>query len=152
MTRCRDLFLPLLSRAAFSNSLAVDLFVSIHLNGAEDPGRDGTEVYYFSREGNILANYLLGFFALPGLWDTLNASLPLPNGMVREQDFDVQEFEAFVFSRVPSALTKSVYLTNPSEASALREAEGKDASRRQGIAQGHLVGILNYFEYFVDTD
>lgn len=152
MTRCRDVPLAVMERAAFANSVDADLFLSIELGESEDPAVNGTQVYSFSREGNILANYMLGFYeVLPGLWETLNADLSLPRLGLQEQDFDAQEFAAFVFSRAPSALSTSVFLTNPSEADALREDAG-GVTRRQEIARGHLVGIRNYFTNFGDID
>jgi len=56
------------------------------------------------------------------------------------------------FTESPAALTESLFLTNEFEAALLREGAGGESSRSQEIAEGHLVGILNYFEYFVDTD
>ncbi len=147
LTRCRDVSLSPMDRAAFANSMDADLFISIHLNGSDNPAKDGAEVDYFNRDGSVLANYLLGFYALPGLWDTLNASLSLPKQAVHQQDLDV-----LVFNRAPSAFTKSVFLTNLSEAAALQEPTDDDTSRRQEIARGHSLGILNYFKYFGDTD
>ena len=147
MTRCRDIFLSDAARAAFANSVSIDLFVSIHLNGSAEAARDGTQVSYASRGGGILANYLLGLYAQPALWDALNDHLSLLNDGVRREDFGV-----LAFSAVPSALTESVYLTNPQEADALRDAGTSETSRRQEIALGHLVGIVNYFRHFGEGD
>jgi cell division protein YceG involved in septum cleavage/N-acetylmuramoyl-L-alanine amidase len=141
MTRCQDVAVPLLARAAFTNAVAPDLFVSIHANGSSDPSIDGTEVYYFSTAGRVAANYFLGSFAVPSLWHELDATLPLANGGVRYADFAV-----LVFASPPAVLTESIYLTNPAEAAALREGAGRQDGRQDQIARGHLKAILAYFE------
>lgn len=140
MTRCTDVNLGLMERAAFANMADPDLFVSIHVNGSEDPERNGTEVYYFSQADQEFGNYMLGSFTVPGLWEALSAGSPLPNRGVLRQEFDV-----LVYSMVPSILTESLYLTNEGEAIALRDTSGNEESRRQQIVDGHFQGILNYF-------
>ena len=140
MTRCTDVNLGLMERAALANSLDADLFISMHLNGSEDQERDGMEVYYFSEADHMLANYLLGSFTVPALWDALSTELPVPNrGAVRK------EFDVLLYTSAPSIVTESVYLTNRQEAIALRDDSSNGNSRREQIANGHFEGILNYF-------
>ncbi len=140
MTRCRDANPSLLARVAFANDLDPDLFVSIHVNGSEDRSKDGTEIFYLARDDHDLANYVLGSFTAPGLWQTLNEQLPLFNLGVSQLRLNV-----LAYSRAPSILTEAVYLTNPREAAALRKRTENDASRRGEIARGHFKGIITYF-------
>lgn len=140
LTRCRDVFLPLMTRPAFANRLEPDAFVSVHLNGSPDRRKDGTELYYFHGSGKVLANYLLGTFSSPALWETLSATQTLPNrGRYRRQ------FDVLAFALAPAALTESLFMTNPVEARLLRDVRRVPAARRQQIALGQLRGLLNYF-------
>jgi uncharacterized YceG family protein len=140
MTRCRDVNPSLVVRAAFANHVKPDLFVSVHLNASEKPSKDGTEIFYLARDDHDLANYMLGSFTTPGLWQTLNERLPLFNLGVSQARFDV-----LVYGRAPGILTESLYLTHPREAAALRKRASGGVSRREAIARGHLRGIISYF-------
>jgi N-acetylmuramoyl-L-alanine amidase len=136
LTRCRDAFLSLPARAAVANSVGADLLVSIHLNA--EPGSasdDGTTILYLSDRDRLAANYMLGSFDVPALWDVLNARLPLQNRGLQQRPLTI-----FLYSRCPTILTEAVYLRNPREAAALQRG-----SRVDEIARGHLRGILNYF-------
>jgi cell division protein YceG involved in septum cleavage/N-acetylmuramoyl-L-alanine amidase len=135
MTRCGDAGPSLEARAALSNRAHPDLFMSIHLNGSDDPATDGTGVYYLAREDAPLAHYLLGSQDQLGLWRTLNRHLPLFNLGAHQVRFTV-----LAYSRAPAVLTESLYMTHPREALALRRP-----SRRKQIARGHLRGILSWF-------
>jgi len=137
LTRCHDVRLPVIDRPAFANGVGADLSVSIHVNKSPNPAKDGTELYYLSRDGHVLANYVMGSFTLPALWQTLSAGLALPNGGVHQREFDV-----LVYADAPAVLSESVFMSHPAEADALRAASGW---RREQIARGHLRGILGYF-------
>jgi N-acetylmuramoyl-L-alanine amidase len=135
LTRCLDVYSSLEARAAFSNSVDPDLLVSVHLNGSDDPTRDGTSVYYLARGDKALATRLLGSSEVPGLWAALNRQQPLFKLGISQVRYTL-----LAFSRAPSVLSESVFITSASEASALR-----GASRRERVAEGHLIGILGYF-------
>jgi cell division protein YceG involved in septum cleavage/poly-gamma-glutamate capsule biosynthesis protein CapA/YwtB (metallophosphatase superfamily)/N-acetylmuramoyl-L-alanine amidase len=147
LTRCRDVFVPRMARAALANGVAPDLLLSVHVNGSPKPGKDGTEIYYFHNEGRRLANYLLGTFSRPALWESLSTRRTLPNRGVHRRQFDV-----LTFTLAPAALTESLFMTNPGEARLLRDMRRVPTARRQQIALGHLRGLLNYFGRGVEED
>lgn len=147
LTRCRDVNVPQIERAAYANSVRPDLLIAIHLNASNDPEVDGTEISYFLPDGKVLASYLLGKFTRPGLWETLSAGGPIANRGLHQRPSQLlgarsSHFSQLVASTVPAALTEAIYLTNPEEAADLRAKGGR---RLEQIARGHLRGILNYF-------
>lgn len=48
LTRTEDVFIPLEERTALANTHKADLFVSIHVNAAANPGLQGLETYYLN--------------------------------------------------------------------------------------------------------
>jgi cell division protein YceG involved in septum cleavage/N-acetylmuramoyl-L-alanine amidase len=136
LTQCDGTALPEMLRAAFANSVDADLFVSIGLDASPDVGVDGVTAHYSRPDGGILANYILGTFTQPALWQELATSLPLTNGGAHAGEFPV-----LTYTIAPGVVTESVNLTNPQEAQALTQ----DSARRDQIARGHFTGILNYF-------
>jgi N-acetylmuramoyl-L-alanine amidase len=44
-TRTKDVFIPLYDRANLANKNKADLFISIHVNGTENPNAEGTETF-----------------------------------------------------------------------------------------------------------
>jgi len=59
MTRDRDVFIPLETRAAISNRNRGAIFVSIHFNWAKKRSPEGIEIYYFSERSRRLAANIL---------------------------------------------------------------------------------------------
>jgi peptidoglycan lytic transglycosylase G len=148
LTRCRDVSLTGIQRAALVNVIRPDLEVALHLGSSKDPAADGTAVSYFLPDGKILAGYLLGKFARPALWETLSAQHAIANEGVLQRPALLMparpsDSASLVITTVPAALAESVDLTNPAEARALRSPQSR---RREQIARGHLLGILNYFD------
>ncbi len=48
LTRTEDVFIPLEERTAIANTHKADLFISIHVNAAANPGLQGIETYYLN--------------------------------------------------------------------------------------------------------
>ncbi len=52
-TRSKDIFIPLFERANIANKNKADLFISIHANGTENKGVQGTETFVLGQHRNI---------------------------------------------------------------------------------------------------
>jgi len=139
LTRSGDENPSLDDRALFSIQYFADIFVSIHHNANEASYVKGTEVYYneipfegdqnpFPEESKRLAQYIFDQLTKYG---DLN-----PLGV--KEDF----FLVLRKNTAPSVLVEVAYLTNPEDASILKdETNLKEFARR--IAQG----IYDYFEW-----
>src|SRR5205085_4099802 len=86
MSRCRDVALSHVERAALSNAVHPDVFLSIHENASRDRTADGTQTEYLTAPGHALANYLLGTYTLPALWQTLSSRMALPSNGVQQRE------------------------------------------------------------------
>ena len=128
MTRTTDDFITLDDRVALANDAQADLFVSIHSNAfPANPNRSGTENYYFSPEGKVLAK---------NIHQELLKILCLPDQGVRKAKFVVIKD-----TTMPAVLVEVAYLTNPSDEALLAIPEF-----RQKAALGIFKGIVRYLE------
>jgi len=124
MTRRKDRFLKLTSRANFANRLNVDLFVSIHANSAVLPEVSGMEVFHFtnSEKGRK--------FAVTILENMLREFPEHKDRGVKEADFVVLRE-----TRMPAVLVESEFLSNPQELKFLADPENQ-ISLASAIARG----------------
>jgi len=124
MTRRRDRFLNLISRANFANRLNADLFVSIHANFAATPEVSGIEIFNFpgSKRGREFATNIL---------ESMLQEFPdhIRRG-VKEANFAVLRE-----TRMPAVLVESEFLSNPKQLKFLADPENQK-SLAQAIAQG----------------
>lgn len=128
MTRTTDDFITLDNRVALANDAQADLFISIHSNAfPANPNRSGTENYYFSPEGKILAE---------NIHHELLEILCLPDQGVRRAEFVVIRD-----TTMPAVLVEVAYLTNSSDEALLAIPEF-----RQKAALGIFKGIVRYLE------
>ena len=61
MTRDTDEFITLTNRSKISNGIGADLFVSIHINSAENSKLNGMEIFYFSKKSSPYAERIAEF-------------------------------------------------------------------------------------------
>ncbi len=124
MTRRKDRFLRLSSRANFANRLNADLFVSIHANFAALPEVSGMEVFHFtgSEKGRKFAEKII---------DCMLREFP------DHKDRGVKEANFVVLkeTRMPAVLVKSEFLSNPQQLKFLADPENQN-SLASAIAQG----------------
>ncbi|HIE12116.1 MAG TPA: N-acetylmuramoyl-L-alanine amidase [Desulfotomaculum sp.] len=117
-------------RAEIANGSGADLFVSIHCNGAADPGANGTETYYY--EGSSR-----GAKAAEGIQHRLVAALKLRDRGVKTADFYVLRKTA-----MPAVLAELAFITNPQEEKLLAQPDFRTRAAR-AIAQG----VADYFGF-----
>ncbi|MGB9475628.1 MAG: N-acetylmuramoyl-L-alanine amidase [Candidatus Udaeobacter sp.] len=122
MTRDSDVFVPLGTRVAITNSYPNAIFVSVHFNSAKRSGAGGIETYFYSRESLPLASAIHYYVA---------GGAPSSNRNVRRRGYFVLRK-----TNVPAVLVECGFLTNPTEA-----ALAQTASYRQKLAEEIAAGI-----------
>jgi len=168
MTRDRDVFVPLDERTAIANREKADLFISIHVNAAEDPSLSGVETWFLDFAASERAKKIVArenfYFQKPrsDLDKILNDLLfnsrtqessrlagilqnDLTSGL--NQKFkDIQNhgvkgapFVVLVGARMPSVLSEISFMSNPTE-----ERRLKSAKYRHDIAKSLFNGIFRY--------
>ena len=114
-------------RGAIANACAATVYVSIHLNGTEDPGVDYAQSFWAEKEKDL---------ALSLVMNSSLASLGIPVNIVDRFDNG-----GLLRARMPSVLVEAVFLSNPDEAEAL-----KKQLRQDEIAQAIAAGIVMWFD------
>jgi len=122
-TRTRDLFVPLGSRTATSNSTGSCIFVSIHYNWAPRRGARGIEVYYFSPRSWRLASNILR---------EATRAYPTENRGVKRNNFYVLRK-----NRRPAVLCELGFVSNAQDNRYLRSSK-----YRQRLAECVAAGII----------
>jgi N-acetylmuramoyl-L-alanine amidase len=125
MTRRGDYFLTLPQRMEIANRYKNAIFVSVHFNYTWKQGVSGLETFYFSGDGQRLANHV-------------------QNGMVsrtRTVDRDAKFARYYVIrnSRNPAILIEGGFVSNEQERERM-----KSGSFRESIARGVAEGIERY--------
>jgi N-acetylmuramoyl-L-alanine amidase len=124
MTRRKDRYLKLISRANFANRLNADLFMSIHANSAATPEVSGMEVFHFpgSEKGEK--------FAAKILKSMLKEFPGHKRRGVKEANFTVLRT-----TKMPAVLVESEFLSNPQQLKFLADSENQEALA-SAIARG----------------
>lgn len=168
MTRNRDVFIPLDERTAIANREKADLFISIHVNAAEDPSLSGVETWFLdlaaserakkiaARENlyfqkprsdldKILNDLLLNSKTqessrLAGiLQDDLTSGLNRKFKDIQSHGVKGAPFVVLVGARMPSVLSEISFMSNPTE-----ERRLKSIGYRNDIAKSLFDGISRY--------
>lgn len=172
LTRHGDDFLSLEQRTAMANAAEADLFVSVHLNSADDPvARGGVTTFVLStsedrqalllaaRENGTAVSDVSGLQRLlAGLHrrEQVQGSRALAERIQRRilarargvlpsvNDRGVREalFYVLVGARMPAVLVEASFLTHAPEAEAL-----KTDRYRQALGDGIAEGVLRYLEH-----
>jgi N-acetylmuramoyl-L-alanine amidase len=132
-----------------ANNAHATLFLSIHQNGYADPSKQGTTVYYddarpFSRRSEYFAQLLdeeaAAQLANAG-YQALNRGVQTDSSAVgMGQHFYVLGPDAVRPSQMPGALAEGLFLTNPVDATHLRDPHILTA-----LAQAYARAIQHYF-------
>lgn len=125
MTRREDYYLTLPQRVEIANRYKDAIFVSVHYNHTWKEGVSGLETFYFSGEGQTLANYV-------------------QKGMVRktntvDRDAKFARFYVIRNSRNPAILIEGGFVSNEDERERM-----KSATFRESVARGVAEGIERY--------
>ena len=167
-TRDDDTFIPLEQRTAIANKAQADLFISVHANSSSDPTARGVETYYLNfttspdalevaaRENavsNESIHELAGLVKKITLKDKIDEShefaadvesslytgLERGNPGLRDRGVKKAPFVVLIGANMPSILAEISFLTNPDDATQLREPE-----YRQRIAESLYRGVAKY--------
>lgn len=126
MTRSRDVFIPLHSRAAVGNRYGSAIFVSIHYNYNRGGSGAGVESYYYHTRGYTLAGYIQAY---------LVQRTGMTNRGVKHASFHVIRET----TRSPSVLIECGFVSNSTERARMMTGEF-----RNRIAEGIAQGIVSY--------
>jgi UPF0755 protein len=143
LSRCDPHALSEFDKAAVVNRIGPDAYLEIEFELMTEDGEPGLSLAYASAPGRTLARYVMGTFAIPGLWDSLieTDGAPIRNfGAQRETTFS-----SLTYIAVPAARTTAPLGVGGAtqERRDLAGVEGE--ARRDAFATGHLDGLLNYF-------
>jgi N-acetylmuramoyl-L-alanine amidase len=167
-TRNDDTFIPLEERTAIANKAQADLFISVHGNSSSDPTARGVETYYLNfttspdalevaaRENAVSdesIHELSGLVKKITLKDkidesrefaadvntSLYAGLEHGNPGLRDRGVKKAPFVVLIGANMPSILAEISFLTNPDDATQLRDPE-----YRERIAESLYRGVAKY--------
>jgi N-acetylmuramoyl-L-alanine amidase len=113
-------------RGAIANACAAELFVEIHLNASVDASVDYAQAFWAVKEKDLVFSQVM---------NTALGTLGIPVNTVDRFDNG-----GLLFAKMPSVLVEAVFLSNPTEAEALRQT-----GRREEIAQAITAGIVAWF-------
>lgn len=138
MTRERDIFMELETRAALCNIAGADIAVSVHLNGIDNPSWNGALTLFFKAIDRRLAENIY-----TAMQTGLAKSAPGGNFTA----FGAQPFTGSVLMNtlMPAVIVEPVFLTHPAEARALLRPITEADSRRNQIVLEIYRGIRLYF-------
>ena len=127
LTRSGDYFVTLDDRAEQANTLDADVFVSIHINAAENPQANGIETYHHpnSINGKELATQVQ---------ERLISTLERRNRGVKTAKFAVLRKTS-----MPAILAEIGFISNPEEQELMKECQWKFKA-----AKALSRGITNY--------
>ncbi len=167
-TRDDDTFIPLETRTAIANKAQADLFISVHANSSPDANARGVETYYlnFTSSADALEvaarenavsdesiHQLSDLVKKITLQDKIAESrefaadvegslyqgLETGNAGLRDRGVKKAPFVVLIGANMPSILAEISFLTNPDDASQLR-----DGAYRQRIAESLYKGVARY--------
>ncbi len=125
MTRDGDYFIPLQGRSDFANSRRADIFVSCHLDSADNRSASGSSVHFTTAQSLPLAREVL---------TELARATGLKNRGLHQRRLSVTRK-----SLMPAILTESAFMSNASD-----EALAMNPQWRERVARGIAQGISNY--------
>lgn len=130
MSRDRDVFLSLSTRAKKANDWGADYFISIHINSAS--GKNGTGFESFIYNGKVSQKTISNQKALQA--EILKLTKFKDRGMKRAN------FGVLRLTNMPAILTENGFINNPSDAARLKQDSFLDQ-----IAQGHVNGLVKTY-------
>ncbi len=167
-TRDDDTFIPLETRTAIANKAQADLFLSVHANSSPDASARGVETYYLNfttsadalevaaRENAVSAESIHQLSDLvkkitlqdkiaesrefaADIEGSLYAGLETGNAGLKDRGVKKAPFVVLIGANMPSILAEISFLTNPDDATQLRESAYK-----QRIAESLYKGVARY--------
>ncbi|MEK5337667.1 cell wall-binding repeat-containing protein [Bacillus sp. FSL M8-0166] len=130
MSRTSDTFDSLQTRVSKGAQASADIFISIHANANDNSRANGTETYYDTTYA--AANSIkLAQKVQPQMVSALGT---------RDRGVKTAGFYVIKYSRMPSILLETGFVTSPIDASILKSSAAKDR-----LASGIATGVSNYF-------
>ena len=125
-TRDSDVLIDLYARAAFSEEVGADLFISFHCNANNSSSVTGTEVFYSDVNNSTTKSGLSSSKLAKKLVDNISSAINTKNRGISSAGFVVVKYNT-----VPAVLIEFGFMTNPSELSKITNAtyqkKGADA-------------------------
>ncbi|MEW4059246.1 N-acetylmuramoyl-L-alanine amidase [Bacillus siamensis] len=131
MTRSNDTFYSLQERVNKGATAGADLFISVHGNANDATSANGTETYYDETYQAAASKRLAGQIQ-PRVVNALKT---------RDRGVKTAPFYVIKYSKMPSVLIETAFITNPSDASKL-----KQASYKEKAAAAINDGIVSYYK------
>lgn len=170
LTRNRDVFVTLKSRTAFANRKQADLFVSVHVNAAQNRRLSGIETYLLSeasdhramkvaaRENGVSLEELSDLQIILTdlrMRDVINRSFPLAESVQKSMYFSLSRrysrvrnlgvkqapFYVLLGTKMPSILVETGFISNRRE-----ERRLTSPRYRQTLAESIVRGLQNFIE------
>jgi len=167
-TRSDDTFIPLETRTAIANKAQADLFLSIHANSSSDASARGVETYYLNFTSDPTAldvaarenavsdqsiHQLSDLVKKIALKDkiaesrefasdvegSLYTGLQKGNAGLKDRGVKKAPFVVLIGANMPSILAEISFVTNPKDASQLRDPE-----YRERVAESIYKGVAKY--------
>ncbi|MCW4645116.1 cell wall-binding repeat-containing protein [Bacillus safensis] len=131
MSRTSDTFDSLQTRVSKGAQASADIFISIHANANDNSGANGTETYYDTTYA-AAHSVKLAQQVQPRMVSALGT---------RDRGVKTAGFYVIKYSRMPSILLETGFVTSPIDASILKSTAAKDR-----LASGIATGVSNYFD------
>lgn len=120
------------ARPNYANHLGVDVMLSLHTNGSDDPAVRGAEVYYHRLKPQDKA---LGESILCGMREIIRAQPGYEQFPVRETAIAGNHGENRI-GKMPSVIVETAYHSNPEDVAALQDPVFRSASMK-GVEKGY---------------
>ncbi|WP_338527278.1 cell wall-binding repeat-containing protein [Bacillus sp. MAG717A] len=130
MSRTSDTFDSLQTRVSKGAQANADVFISIHANASDNSRANGTETYYDTTYA-AAHSVKLAQQVQPRMVSALGT---------RDRGVKTAGFYVIKYSRMPSILLETGFVTSPIDASILKSTATKDR-----LASGIATGVSNYF-------
>lgn len=127
MTRSDDTYVSLSDRTTFSNAKSPDIFVSLHINAAENSSIHGIETHYWKDDSLELAKSIQK--------SMISKTGATNRGVIKSRFYVVRNTVA------PSVLIEFGFITNPSELQRMSAKATKEKS-----VEAAFEGIVNYLK------
>ncbi|MFP7311450.1 N-acetylmuramoyl-L-alanine amidase [Bacillus safensis] len=131
MSRTSDTFDSLQTRVNKGAQASADIFISIHANANDNSGANGTETYYDTTYA-ATNSIKLAQQVQPRMVSALGT---------KDRGVKTAGFYVIKYSRMPSILLETGFVTSPIDASILKSTTAKDR-----LASGIATGVSNYFD------
>ena len=116
-TRDSDVFVDLYDRAAFSEEVGADLFISLHANSNNSSSITGTQVFYSNSNNSATKSGLTSYKLAKSLVDNISLAIDTKNRGASSAEFVVVKYNT-----VPAVLIELGFMTNSSELAKLTNA------------------------------